>query len=87
MFVFTFCKIKSCRKICSPASVYIIFSYSCKRFIGQITGKENPADRVFGTAATTALAASAGVSIVRVHDIAPTADVIKVVNSIKNAVA
>ena len=63
----------------------VLIGASRKRFIGQITGKENPADRVFGTAATTALAAAAGVSIVRVHDVAPTIDVIKVVNSIKNA--
>lgn len=64
----------------------VLLGASRKRFIGQITGRENPADRVFGTAATTALAAAAGVSIVRVHDIAPTADVIKIVNRIKNAV-
>lgn len=65
----------------------VLLGASRKRFIGQITGRENPADRVFGTAATTALAAAAGVSIVRVHDIAPTVDVIKVVNNIKNAIA
>jgi dihydropteroate synthase len=63
----------------------VLVGTSRKRFIGQITGKENPADRIFGTAATTALAAAAGVSIVRVHDITPTADVIKIVSSIKNA--
>ena len=50
-----------------------------------LTGKEKPADRVFGTAATIALAAVAGISIVRVHDIAPMADVSQVVNRIKNA--
>jgi dihydropteroate synthase len=63
----------------------VLVGVSRKRFIGQITGKENPADRVFGTAATTALAAAAGVSIVRVHDVAPSADVIKVTDRILNA--
>jgi dihydropteroate synthase len=63
----------------------VLVGASRKRFIGQITGREKPADRIFGTAAATALAAAAGVSIIRVHDVAPMADVIKVVNSIKNA--
>jgi dihydropteroate synthase len=62
----------------------VLIGTSRKRFIGQITGKENPTNRIFGTAATTALAAAAGVSIVRVHEIAPMAEVIKIINSIKN---
>jgi dihydropteroate synthase len=63
----------------------VLVGASRKRFIGHITGRENPADRVFGTAAITALAAAAGVSIVRVHDVAPTADVIKVTHRILQA--
>ncbi|MBW8017365.1 MAG: dihydropteroate synthase [Planctomycetes bacterium] len=60
----------------------VLLGTSRKRFIGQITGKELPADRVYGTAATTALAVAAGVSIVRVHDVAETVDVVKVANQI-----
>jgi dihydropteroate synthase len=55
---------------------------SRKRFIGKITGKENPADRTFGTAGAAALCAAAGVSIVRVHDVAKMADVVKIANAI-----
>jgi dihydropteroate synthase len=55
---------------------------SRKSFIGKITGKENPAKRIFGTAATVALCAGAGVSIVRVHDVAEMVDVVKVTNAI-----
>jgi len=55
---------------------------SRKRFIGQITGKENPKDRIFGTAAAVAFCAAAGVSILRVHDVTEMVDVTKVVNSI-----
>jgi dihydropteroate synthase len=55
---------------------------SCKSFIGKITGKENPAERIFGTAATVALCVAAGVSIVRVHDVAEMVDVVKVANAI-----
>jgi dihydropteroate synthase len=55
---------------------------SRKGFIGKLTGKENPADRIFGTAAAVALCASAGVSILRVHDVAEMIDVIKTINAI-----
>ncbi len=56
---------------------------SRKSFIGKITGKENPAQRIFGTAATVALCVAAGVSIVRVHDVAEMVDVVKVANKLK----
>ena len=56
---------------------------SRKSFIGKITGRENPAERIFGTAATVALCAAAGVSIVRVHDVAEMMDVVKVANKLK----
>jgi dihydropteroate synthase len=55
---------------------------SRKSFIGKITGRENPAERIFGTAATVALCAVAGVSIVRVHDVAEMVDVVKVANAV-----
>jgi dihydropteroate synthase len=56
---------------------------SRKSFISKITGKENPAERIFGTAATVALCAAAGVSIVRVHDVAEMVDVVKIINTIE----
>ena len=60
----------------------VLIGPSRKSFIGKITGKENPADRIFGTAAAVALCVSAGVSIVRVHDVAEMLDVVKVANTI-----
>jgi dihydropteroate synthase len=62
----------------------ICIGTSRKSFIGRITGKEKPAERIFGTAATVALCAAAGVSIVRVHDVAEMADVVKIINAVKN---
>jgi dihydropteroate synthase len=56
---------------------------SRKNFIGKITGKEKLADRIFGTAATVALCAAAGVSIVRVHDVAEMVDVVKIINAVE----
>jgi len=60
----------------------VLVGASRKRFIGELTGKKTPADRLFGTAATVALCAAAGVSIVRVHDVAQMIDVIKVTQAI-----
>jgi len=50
---------------------------SRKSFIGKLSGKD-VTDRVYGTAATTALAVAAGIDIVRVHDVAEMLDVVKV---------
>jgi len=60
----------------------VLVGTSRKSFIGKITGKENPAERIFGTAASVALCAAAGVSIIRVHDVAEMVDVAKVANAI-----
>jgi dihydropteroate synthase len=62
----------------------VLVGPSRKKFIGTLTGKENPADRVFGTAAAVALCASAGVSILRIHDIAEMLQVVKIANTITN---
>ena len=59
---------------------------SRKSFIGKITGKENPVERIFGTAASVALCVAAGVSIVRVHDVAEMVDVVKTTSAIVNLV-
>lgn len=63
----------------------VLVGTSRKGFIGKITGKEDPARRIFGTAATVALCAAAGASILRVHDVAQMLDVIRVTEAIKNA--
>ena len=60
----------------------VLVGPSRKRFLGTLTGKEVPADRLFATAATVALCAASGVSIVRVHDVAPMVDVVRVSRAI-----
>ena len=60
----------------------VLVGASRKRFIGTLTGRDRPSDRSFGTAATTALCAAAGVSVVRVHDVPGTRDVIQVVQAV-----
>jgi dihydropteroate synthase len=56
---------------------------SRKSFIGKITVKEKPTERIFGTAATVALCAAGGVSIARVHDVAEMVDVVKIINAVE----
>jgi dihydropteroate synthase len=54
---------------------------SRKSTIGKLTGRD-PADRVYATAATTALAVRAGIDIVRVHDVAAARDAVAVADAI-----
>jgi len=60
----------------------VLVGTSRKSFIGKIIGKEDATQRIFGTAATVALCAAAGVSILRVHDVAQMVDVVKVPTAI-----
>ena len=60
----------------------VLLGTSRKKFIGDLTGRKDPAQRILGTAATVALAVAAGVSIVRVHDVTAMIDVIKVAKAI-----
>jgi len=62
----------------------ICIGTSRKSFIGQLTGKEKPAERIFGTAATVALCVASGISIVRVHDVSKMIDVVKVCSAISS---
>ncbi len=66
------------------AGYRVMVGTSRKSFIGKLTGREKPSERIFGTAATVALCAAAGVSIVRVHDVAEMVDVVKTTNAIVN---
>ncbi|HOQ03680.1 MAG TPA: dihydropteroate synthase [Anaerohalosphaeraceae bacterium] len=63
----------------------VLVGVSRKRFIGQLTGRENPKERLFGTAAAVALAAAKGASILRVHDVGPMADVVRVAYAVAAA--
>jgi dihydropteroate synthase len=54
---------------------------SRKSTIGKLTGRD-VGGRAFGTAATVALAAAAGIDIVRVHDVAEMRDVVRVADAV-----
>ena len=53
-----------------PLGRPILLGTSRKRFIGRILDQDIPKDRVWGTAATVALAVAGGAHILRVHDVA-----------------
>jgi dihydropteroate synthase len=55
---------------------------SRKRFIGTLTGVEEPADRIDGTSAAVAWCAAHGADVVRVHDVKTMARVVKVTDAI-----
>ena len=52
----------------------VVLGTSRKRFIGTITGREDPAERVHGTVATCVLGLERGARVFRVHDVAAVAD-------------
>jgi len=55
---------------------------SRKRFVGRITGIDEPTRRVHGSVAVAVLAALRGAALVRVHDVAATVQAIRVVRGI-----
>lgn len=55
---------------------------SRKSFIGRILDRPDPAGRLFGTAASVAWSVLAGASILRVHDVAAMADVMRMTEAI-----
>jgi dihydropteroate synthase len=65
----------------SALGLPLLVGASRKSFIGAITGREIN-DRLFGTAATVALAVSNGASILRVHDVAAMRDVVDMAHAI-----
>ena len=62
--------------------VPVLAGLSRKKSIGEITGREDPAQRVHGSVAAHLVAVQNGAAIVRVHDVAATVDALKVWNAL-----
>jgi dihydropteroate synthase len=60
----------------------ICVGVSRKSFIGKVTGRDDPATRVYGSVAAEALAAYNGADIIRTHNPAESLDAIKVASHI-----
>ena len=70
----------------APAGVPVLVGVSRKSLIGIITGR-GPDDRLAGSVAFAALAASRGAAIVRAHDVAATVDAVRIAAALGRAVA
>ena len=60
----------------------ILVGVSRKRFIGNITGEDNPAERLIGSVLIAGEAIKQGVQVVRVHDIKETSQMIKILDKL-----
>jgi dihydropteroate synthase len=56
----------------------VVIGTSRKSFLGKITGREAPADRLAATVASCVLAYERGARVFRVHEVAPVVDALKV---------
>jgi dihydropteroate synthase len=56
----------------------VVVGTSRKTFLGRLTGRDVPAERVAGTVATNVLALERGAAVFRVHDVAPTVEALTV---------
>jgi len=64
----------------------VVIGSSRKAFIGSLTGQPAGSFRLAGSLATVAAAAMAGAAMVRVHDVRPTVDFLRVLRAIERAV-
>jgi len=62
----------------------VLLGASRKGFIGDIIGKKNPSERLFGNLGAAAWALANNVDIIRVHDAKETVQMIKVYETIRN---
>jgi dihydropteroate synthase len=62
----------------------ILVGPSRKAFIGTVLGETDPDNRIFGTAAAAAWCAAAGVQILRVHDVEPMIQVVRITTAIRD---
>jgi dihydropteroate synthase len=60
----------------------ILISVSNKSFIGNILGKENPSDRLFGSIAAEVISVINGANIIRTHNVDATKDAITIASKL-----
>lgn len=65
----------------------LVVGTSRKGFIGKITGESSESGRMFGTAATVAWSVANGADLVRVHDVGPMAQVVRMIRAIQHGTA
>jgi dihydropteroate synthase len=68
----------------ASAGFPLLIGPSRKRFIGAVLDEPRPRARLWGTAAVCALAAERGAAVLRVHDVGPIAQVVRMAEAISN---
>jgi dihydropteroate synthase len=63
----------------------LVLGVSRKRFIGTITDRPDPRDRLLGTAGAVAWCVANGAGMVRVHDVTEMRQVVRMVEAIRGA--
>ena len=66
----------------SELGVPVLAGLSRKKTIGELTGRDDPHQRVNGSVAAALIAAQRGAKLLRVHDVAATVDALKVWNAV-----
>jgi dihydropteroate synthase len=66
-------------------NVPLLAGISRKSMLGAVTGRTQPSERVAASVAAAVCAAERGASIIRVHDVAATADALKVWQAVQDA--
>jgi dihydropteroate synthase len=63
----------------------LLVGVSRKSFIGKLTARADPGDRMSGSIAAAALAAYNGAALIRTHDVAATRDAVRVATAVRAA--
>lgn len=63
----------------------LLVGVSRKSFIGKLTGRADPGDRMWGSIAAAALAAYNGAALIRTHDVAASRDAVRVATAVRAA--
>jgi len=74
--------LRDTRELAESLDRPLVVGTSRKGFIKKVTGDDS-GDRLFGTAATVAWAVANGAAVVRVHDVGPMAQVVRMVRAIR----
>lgn len=61
----------------------LMAAYSRKTFLGELTGIAEPSKRISSSVTVAAYAAERGAHVLRVHDVAPTVEALKVMRSLR----
>jgi dihydropteroate synthase len=60
----------------------VLVGLSRKKSIGELTGRDDPRERIHGSVAAALIAAQRGAMLLRVHDVAATVDALKIWNAV-----